>query len=454
MTEHLILMDASGFAFRAYYSCAPRYRHSDGEPTGAIETFLSMTWRMLGAAAADQPTMGVAVFDAPGGNFRHEIFPNYKANRDPARRLELDKQFPIMRAAAEVLGLVPVEKPGFEADDLIATYAHKARAKGIRVTIVSSDKDFGQVVDDGKIEIVDPMLKKRVQAAQVVEKFGVEPGLVPDVQALAGDSVDGIPGMPGCGLDTAGKLVRRFGSLEGVLAHADDVRFPKVRVALQRMMDLRTSADGPAKLLPAAKSSNEARTGADWCRTFLQLTTLRRNVPGRINFEELRLKTPVRSHLIEMLRALEAEGREASIFGLDPQMVRVVKPQKDPLEWWRETVEYGPDGKQLPDDPQPGFYQRRTAKGGPFVPARIWVVPEYDLIEDTPTGRDLVQCELGGRPRDPGAEWPRLSMSPITEKQFKQMMQKYAPGAPPTRATPVDLSTVKSIPNPRTKRRG
>ena len=425
MIEHLLLMDASGFAFRAFHSQNPRYRESDGEPTGAIEVFMGLTWRMLGAAQADPPTMGAAVFDAPGKNFRHALFPAYKANRDPSRRVELDKQFPIMRAAAEVLGLTSVECSGFEADDVIATLAHRARRAGIRTTIVSSDKDFSQCVDDGKIEIVDPLAKKRALTADVIAKFGVPPAQVPDVQALAGDIIDGIPGIPGCGLKTAAALVRRFGGLEQVLKHADECRFPQVRAQLKRR--------------------------ADEARLYLKLTTLRRNVPIKIKFEDLRLKPVVRSHLIEILRALEAEGRAESIFGLDPQMLRAVDKVKSPLEWWRE--ELAAPGQRLPDLPQCGFYMRRLIKGGAFVPARIWRDPEYDLVTDTPTGREILRCELGTRAVDPMAEWVRLSAQPISEAEYRKMMLKWQAGKPPPPTSPPDLSKVQSIPNPRLRKR-
>ena len=425
--EVLLLMDASGFAFRAFAGSNPRYRESDGEPTGAIEVFMGLTWRMLGAAQADPPTMGVAVFDSPGKNFRHALFPAYKANRDPSRRVELDKQFPIMRAAAEVLGLTPIECSGFEADDVIATLAHRARRAGIRTTIVSSDKDMGQLVDDGKIEIVDPMAKKRALTAEVVAKFGVPPEQVPDVQALAGDAIDGIPGVPGCGLKTAAALIRRWGSLEKMLKNWDDCGYPRTRAYLKNPKN------------------------RDLVRLYLQLTTLRRNVPIKVKFEDLRLKPVVRSHLIEILRALEAEGRAESIFGLDPQLLRVVDKVKASLEWWRE--ELAAPGQRLPDLPQCGFYMRRIVKGGAFVPARIWRDPEYDLVTDIPTGREILRCELGTKAVDPMAEWVRLSAQPISEVEYHKMMLKWQAGkpAPPTR--PIDLSKVQSIPNPRVRKR-
>lgn len=394
MKEHLILVDASGFAFRAYYAFPPRYREKDGEPTGAIEGFMSMVWNMNGATAADRPTMAAAVFDAPGLTFRQKLCPDYKGNRDPARRSELDKQLPLMRPVANVLGLTPIEKLGFEADDVIATLACAAATRGIRVTIVSSDKDFGQLVVDGVIEIVDPMLKVRRRAADVEKKFGVPPRLVPDVQALAGDTVDNIKGVPGIGLKMASELVRKFGSLEGVLENASKCRRPMARAQLKRH--------------------------ADTARLCLKLTTLDRNVPlPGLKFSDLKVRPIVRSELVEIVKSIGAGARIEALFGLDPQNQRVVARMKDPLEWWREELIC--KGQKLPDEPQCGFYQRRLFKGGDFVPARIWREPEYDIGRDTQTGRDILQCEVGGKPRDPLAEWPRLSMDPIPRATFEKM---------------------------------
>lgn len=401
MTQpHLLLVDASAIAFRAFYSWSPAYRESDGMPIGAILGFMGMTWRMLGAAAADKPTHGAAVFDAPGLNFRHKLFPAYKANRDPARRVELDPQMPYMRHAAQALGLTPVEKTGFEADDLIATLAHKAAKAGWRTTIVSSDKDFGQLVRDGEIEIVDPMAKRRLLEADIEKKFGVRPSLVPDVQALAGDAVDGIPGIKGCGGQRAAALVRRFGSLEKVLENTKGIHWPGVRYALKKSYPI---------------ADMDARTGAEWTRLFLRLTTLRRTVPLEVKLPELALHPILKSSLDDMLKSLGATNRMQSLFGLDVQSARTVEKASDPLEWWREEL-LAP-GQKIPDEPQCGFYQRRLVFGGPLVAARIWREPETDL-EGKLTGREFLRCQLGERLVDPRVEWDRLCRYPIKEGDF------------------------------------
>lgn len=388
--QHLILLDASGFGFRSYYAFPARYRSSDGLPTGATLGFISMLWRTLGAAQADKPTHGAAIFDAPGGNFRHKIYPAYKANRPAARREELDAQFPYMKHAAETLGIKPVECAGFEADDVIATLATQAVAAGMRVTIVSSDKDYGQLVEDGSTEIVDPMKKCRCLAEDVRKKFGVDPKYVPHVQALAGDAVDGIPGIKGCGLERAGALIRRYKSVSGVLKHIDDIEWPQVRVALRR--------------------------NGDDAKTFLKLTTLRRDVRLGVKPEDLALEPVMKSHLVDLLKVLEASARIDEIFMLDRQLVRVVPHVESPYQWWEEELRAS--GQPIPDEPQCGFYRRRLVRGGPLVAAKIWRVPEVDPITSELTGNDLLRCEVDGKARDPNIEWSRLFSNPITRKDF------------------------------------
>lgn len=429
--DHLILVDASGFAFRAFYSFPALRRASDGEPTGAILGFMAMIWRMLGEAQHDMPTLGAAIFDAPGKNFRHKLFPAYKANRDPARSHELDKQLPTMRPIADVLGLHPVEAEGFEADDVIATLATHAQKAGIRTTIISSDKDFGQLVVDGQIEIVDPMQKRRILAKDVEERFGVPPALVAHVQALAGDSVDGFPGIPGCGLSRAAGLIRRWGSLEAVLANAKAIPWPSVAYEVGRR-------------------PKEART-------YFKLATLRRDVPLSVAVGDLALRPIRKADLTAVLKALEADHHAEAVFGLEPRLARVVERVSDPYGWWEEETKH--PGQRLPEMPQCGFYMARLVKGGPQVPARIWREPELD-VEGKETGRDVMRCEVGGKDRDPMAEWVRLSMNPVKRSKFnfeaadaahaKQWRQD-DPKANP--AKPIAITTLPKPVNPRSKRK-
>lgn len=465
MTDHLLLVDCSAFAYRAYYSLPAMRRIGDGEPTGAVLGFMSMMWRMLGAAAADQPTHIAAVFDAPGKNFRHTLLPAYKANRDPARSIELAEQLPLMRPVAEVLGMTPVEHPGFEADDVIATLAARAMKAGIRSTIVSSDKDFGQLVVDDWIEIVDPMQRARDPSksprrleADVIAKFGVPPKLVPDLQALAGDTVDNIPGIKGCGPETAARLVRKFGSLKNVLDDVEEIRFPQVRADLKRMMDLRVDSSGKASLVGAARGSKEAQTGADWVRLFLKLTTLRRNVPLKIEFADMVRHEIKRSHLDEIVKALNPAANVQHLFGLDRENERTVERIPNPLEWWREELKR--PGQRLPAVPQCGYYRTRLVHRGPWVPARIWREPKLDPVTGADLGQDILRCEVGGRARDPYGSFPGLSLYPIPESEFRFQVadaahaKAYRPDSPKANPDqPIDILKQPVPHNPQSKRR-
>lgn len=400
--------------------------------------FMSMIWRMLGAVQADPATHAVAVFDAPGKTFRHKLMPSYKGNRDPDRSLNLEKQLPLMRPVAEVLGLTPLERKGYEADDVIATLAVWAMAEGIRITIVSSDKDFAQLVVDDWIEIVDPMARgrnpdanPRKRHAEVVKKFGVPPRLVPDVQALAGDTADGIPGVKGIGLMRAAALIRRFGNLDEVIKNA--------------------------KAIPSARERQAIIRSADKARLYFRLTTLRKDVPLKLDAAKLVRRDILKADLIEVVRKINPAANVQSLFGLDLQDARGAERVKDALAWWREEMRH--PGQQLPEEPQCGFYKRCLVAGGPWVPARIWREPYPDPVTKKDTGTDVMRCEVGGRPRDPLAEFVRLSMNPIKESDYNFMMAQMAhakahkPGSPladPTK--PIDLSKQPVSTNPRKRR--
>lgn len=430
---HLLLIDASGIAHRAFHS-NPGYRDTDGEPIGAILGFMGITWGLLGVAQSDQPTHGAAVFDTPGPNFRHKLSPVYKANRDPARKDELSKQLLVMRSAAEVLGLHAIEAEGVEADDTIATLAVQARKAGMRVSIVSSDKDMTQLVVDGEIEIYDPLSKRRLRSADVEKKIGVPPKLVAHVQALAGDAVDNIIGVDGVGLERAAALIRRFGNVEAVLANAKECRWPGVRREL---------------LKPAV---------ANRVRLNLKLTTLRKNVKLDVVPDAMPLQPIFKAHLVTILKALGASHHMEAIFRLDPQASRLVAHEPNPWGWWQKALKGWPGGA-LPQDPQSGFYQTTLVRGGPLVGAAIWREPELDS-EGKPTGQDVVRCEIDGKPKDPFAEWVRLSMKPIlrSEFKFKEAATAYdrafnptSPRANPTK--PIDLAAQPVSRNPRPIRR-
>ena len=233
---HLHLIDGSAFIFRAYHALPPLTRKSDGLPVGAVSGFVNMLQRYVeGNSGPDAATHVAVIFDYSGHTFRNEMYDQYKANRPPAPE-DLVPQFPLTRDATRAFGIACEEVEGFEADDIIATLAHRARDAGGRATIVSSDKDLMQLVGDG-VEMLDPMKNKRIDSDGVVEKFGVGPERVVDVQALAGDSVDNVPGAPGIGIKTAALLINEYGDLESLLERAGEIKQPKRRETLQNNVE-------------------------------------------------------------------------------------------------------------------------------------------------------------------------------------------------------------------------
>ena len=224
--DHLYLVDGSGFIFRAFHALPPMSR-ADGTPTNAVFGFTNMLMKLIEDMAGNHLAV---VFDTARTTFRSEIYPEYKAHRPPPPD-ELVPQFALVREAVAAFNVASVEMAGFEADDLIATYTRQARAAGQQVTIVSSDKDLMQLVGDG-VEMLDPMKNRRIGPSEVVEKFGVGPERVVDVQALAGDSTDNVPGVPGIGVKTAAQLIGDYGDLDSLLARATEIKQPKRRQTL------------------------------------------------------------------------------------------------------------------------------------------------------------------------------------------------------------------------------
>ncbi|MEM5467493.1 DNA polymerase I [Celeribacter marinus] len=241
--HHLHLIDGSAIIFRAYHALPPLTRKSDGLPVGAVAGFCNMLYRYIEAnTGSDAPTHAAVIFDHSGKTFRNDLYPAYKANRPPAPE-DLRPQFPLTRDATRAFNVSCIEIEGFEADDIIATLAHQARDAGGNVTIISSDKDLMQLVGGG-VEMLDPMKNKRIDREGVEEKFGVGPERVVDVQALAGDSVDNVPGAPGIGIKTAALLINEYGDLDTLLARASEIKQPKRRESLVNNADLiRVSRD-------------------------------------------------------------------------------------------------------------------------------------------------------------------------------------------------------------------
>ena len=233
-TDHFYLVDGSGYIFRAYYALPPLSRKSDGLPTGAVSGFCSMLFKLLEDARSDdsknKPTHFAVIFDSARKNFRNEIYSEYKANRAEAPD-DLAPQFEYIRKSVEAFNLPSIELINYEADDLIATYAKKIIESGAKVTVISSDKDLMQLVST-KIRLFDPMKSKVIGEKEVFEKFGVKPNQVIDVQSLAGDSSDNIPGVPGIGVKTAAELINKYKNLDTLLKKASEIKQNKRRETL------------------------------------------------------------------------------------------------------------------------------------------------------------------------------------------------------------------------------
>ncbi len=249
----LWMIDASAYIFRAYHALPPLTRKSDGLPVGAVQGYCNMLWKLLkDMKGADGPTHLVAIFDHSEKTFRNTLYDQYKAHRPPPPE-DLIPQFPLVREATAAFGVHCVELPGYEADDLIATYACKARDAGGEAVIVSSDKDLMQLIGGGVV-MWDPMKDRRLAEPEVFEKFGVGPEKMVDLQALIGDSVDNVPGAPGIGPKTAAQLLDEYGDLDTLLARAEEIKQPKRRQTLIDFADqirlsrelVRLTCDAPA----------------------------------------------------------------------------------------------------------------------------------------------------------------------------------------------------------------
>src|SRR5215210_6892662 len=229
---HLYLVDGSRYLFRAYHRLPPlTNRH--GQPAGAVYGYTTMLWKLAdGLNKADGPTHMAVILDASEQTFRKAMYDGYKAQRPPPPE-DLVPQFPLIRTATKAFSIPCIETAGLEADDIIACYVTEATKAGWRVTIVSSDKDLMQLIDeDAGVDMLDTMNDRRIGRTEVLEKFGVPPEKVGDVLALMGDSVDNVPGVPGIGPKTASQLIQTFGDLETVLASTDQITKPKLKQSL------------------------------------------------------------------------------------------------------------------------------------------------------------------------------------------------------------------------------
>ncbi|MDP6872328.1 MAG: DNA polymerase I [Alphaproteobacteria bacterium] len=288
---HLYLVDGSAYIFRAYHALPPLTRKTDGLPIGAVSGFCNMLSKLVDDVRDDGEVDYFAViFDAARKTFRNDIYPEYKAHRPPPPE-DLRPQFPLVKRASEAFNLATIEMPGFEADDVIATYARQAREAGMQVTIVSSDKDLMQLVGGGVV-MHDPMKQRRIGPDEVQEKFGVGPERVIDVQALCGDATDNVPGVPGIGIKTAALLINEYGDLDGVLERAEEIKQTKRRENLIEHADL-------------------ARVSRD-------LVTLKDDVPVEQSLDDLGLREPDAEVLLGFMAEMGLErlaGRIAQRLG-------------------------------------------------------------------------------------------------------------------------------------------
>ncbi|MEQ8300947.1 MAG: DNA polymerase I [Hyphomonas sp.] len=305
--SHLYLVDASAYIFRAFHALPPLTRASDKLPIGAVAGFCNMLFKLLEEVKGpDRPTHFACIFDASSHTFRNEMYDQYKANRSETPE-ELVPQFPLVRRAAIAFAAHALELEGFEADDLIATYARQAEAKGARVTIVSSDKDLMQLVSD-RVVMLDTMKNKTMGVDAVHEKFGVGPERVVDVQSLAGDSVDNVPGAPGIGIKTAAQLINEYGDVETLLERAGEIKQPKRR---QTLID-----------------------NAEQVRLSKRLVTLKDDVPVTLDLEGLAVADPDPETLIAFLEEMEFRTitrRVREMMEMEGA-IEAARPEGDPID--------------------------------------------------------------------------------------------------------------------------
>src|SRR5215468_2155572 len=291
--DHVFLVDGSSYIFRAYHALPPLNRKSDGLQVNAVLGFCNMLWKLLrDMKPEDRPTHLAVIFDKSEKTFRNELYKDYKAHRPDAPE-DLIPQFPLIREAVRAFDIPCLEMLGFEADDLIATYAREACAVKANVTIVSSDKDLMQLVNDCVI-MYDTMKDRKIGIPEVIEKFGVPPEKVIEAQALIGDSSDNVPGVPGIGPKTAAQLLQEFGDLETLLARAGEIKQEKRRQAL---ID-----------------------NAEMARISKKLVTLDDKVALEVPIADLAVHEPDYKRLIAFLKAMEFNTltrRVAEFSGVD-----------------------------------------------------------------------------------------------------------------------------------------
>ena len=310
-TDHFYLVDGSGYIFRAYYALPPLSRKSDGLPTGAVSGFSNMLFKLLEDSRSDdsenKPTHFAVIFDSARKNFRNEIYKDYKANRsDPPD--DLAPQFEYIRKAVEAFNVPSIEQLNYEADDLIATYAKQIINAGAKVTVISSDKDLMQLVSKN-IRLYDPMKSKVIGEKEVHEKFGVKPTQVIDVQSLAGDSSDNIPGVPGIGIKTAAELINKYKNLETLLKKAEEIPQKKRK---QTLVENKESALISKKLV-----------------------TLKDDVPVKDKIEDFLIKEIKKDKLYTFLREMEFNrllSQAIGFYGESDKKIKIKETKKEKID--------------------------------------------------------------------------------------------------------------------------
>ena len=346
--DHLYLVDGSGYIFRAYHALPPLTRKSDGLPVGAVQGFCNMLWKLLKETRANEkPTHLAVIFDQSSKTFRNKIYPEYKAQR-PEPPADLRPQFDLIRQATRAFNVASVEQANYEADDLIATYARQAVEAGATCRIVSSDKDLMQLVRKG-VTLLDTMKDKELGEEAVLEKFGVKPDKVIDVQALAGDSVDNVPGVPGIGVKTGAQLITEYGDLETLLTRASEIKQQKRRENLIEF--------------------------ADQARLSKRLVTLEDKVPVEHDVGSFAVDTPRASDLIGFLKALEFVSFTKKIAGeLDADMASI-EPSTIEIKYWP------PEGMEAAPAPE----QNKAEKSAP-----VKATTQVDAVVDEDAEKALL----------------------------------------------------------------
>lgn len=352
--DHVFLVDGSGYIFRAYHALPPLTRKSDGLQINAVLGFCNMLWKLLNdMKPEDKPTHLAVVFDKSEKTFRTDFYPQYKAHR-PDIPADLIPQFPLIREAVRAFDIPCLEQAGFEADDIIATYARLACEAQATATIVSSDKDLMQLVNDC-VTMYDTMKDKRIGIPEVIEKFGVPPEKVIEAQALIGDSTDNVPGVPGIGPKTAAQLLEEFGDLETLLSRAGEIKQEKRR---QTLLD-----------------------NAELARISKKLVTLDQNVPLEVPVEDLAVHEPDYKNLIGFLKAMEfstltrrvaeKSGIEANAIDANTKLSSGTAPASAPTQpptGEKAPIPYGKSGDLFAPPPQP---RNKAESGKELTPAAL-----------------------------------------------------------------------------------